>query len=316
MTEITPSAAHHRIDELDYLKGIMIVLMISFHLVYIGDSYPYAKQVVYTFHMPVFLVISGYLMNMRKEPRRFLEMMLWFAVPYVVMESGYTVMASLLPIREHINHLTPAVFAEKLFLHPLGPYWYLHTLMLCGLTCYAVFHRDWRMGLLSRYILTGLLFAAYAHLGIVSLSLSLYFLAGVIVQQSSLTFLQVFRSSPWAVLPVILLATCPENLNHGTAGGALIVYLVMSTCLAVYPYLGKKIGDVLLFLGRNTLPLFLFSPIFTILCKPLVPLLSFDPTGLLFLAVSLVICITGSMAICWVMTRRKWTNIFKLRVIS
>ena len=29
-----------RIEELDYLKGIFIILMITFHLVYIGDSYP------------------------------------------------------------------------------------------------------------------------------------------------------------------------------------------------------------------------------------------------------------------------------------
>ena len=53
----------NRIAELDYLKSIFILLMIVFHLVYIGDKYPYAKALVYTFHMPAFLVISGYVMN-------------------------------------------------------------------------------------------------------------------------------------------------------------------------------------------------------------------------------------------------------------
>ena len=100
-----------RIDELDYLKCIMIVLMISFHLAYFSATYPYGHEVVYTFHMPVFLLISGYLMNMQKTPREFLTTIFWFAVPYVVMESGYTIMASMLPINEHIDHLTPAVFA-------------------------------------------------------------------------------------------------------------------------------------------------------------------------------------------------------------
>ena len=33
----------NRIAELDYLKSIFILLMIVFHLVYIGDKYPYAK---------------------------------------------------------------------------------------------------------------------------------------------------------------------------------------------------------------------------------------------------------------------------------
>ena len=56
----------NRVKEIDYLKCVFIVLMVIFHLVYVGDKYPYAKQVVYTFHMPVFLLISGYLANMDK----------------------------------------------------------------------------------------------------------------------------------------------------------------------------------------------------------------------------------------------------------
>lgn len=43
-----------RIDELDFLKGIFIILMITFHLVYIEDSYPYAKRIVYLFDEVVF----------------------------------------------------------------------------------------------------------------------------------------------------------------------------------------------------------------------------------------------------------------------
>ena len=57
----------HRIKELDYLKSILILLMVAFHLVYIGDKYPYIKQIVYTFHMPAFLIISGYLTNVQKD---------------------------------------------------------------------------------------------------------------------------------------------------------------------------------------------------------------------------------------------------------
>ena len=117
-----------RIKELDYLKGVMIILVITFHLVYFEHLYPYAKQVVYTFHMPVFLVISGYLMNISKKWGAFMLTIVGLVIPYLVMESSYTVMASLLPINEHIDHLTAGVFFDKLLLHPLGPYWYLHTL--------------------------------------------------------------------------------------------------------------------------------------------------------------------------------------------
>lgn len=78
-----------RVKEIDYLKCIFITLMIIFHLVYIGDKYPYAKQIVYTFHMSAFLIISGYLANNRKDARSFLRKFLWIFIPYACMEAAY-----------------------------------------------------------------------------------------------------------------------------------------------------------------------------------------------------------------------------------
>ena len=48
-----------RIKELDFLKGVLILLVISFHLVWFEQLHPDIKQVVYSFHMPGFLLISG-----------------------------------------------------------------------------------------------------------------------------------------------------------------------------------------------------------------------------------------------------------------
>ena len=76
---------------------------------------------------------------------------------------------------------------------------------------------------------------------------------------------------------------------------------VISSLLWSYkllPYKGRTGG---VFLGRNSLVLYVFSPIFTILCKQFVPYLRFDPTGLLFLIVSLAFCVAGSLAIAWAM---------------
>ena len=94
----------NRIAELDYLKSIFILLMIVFHLVYIGDKYPYAKALVYTFHMPAFLIISGYVMNIAKGIRPFLRTMWWIFIPYAVMETGYVIMSAILPVRESVEY--------------------------------------------------------------------------------------------------------------------------------------------------------------------------------------------------------------------
>jgi fucose 4-O-acetylase-like acetyltransferase len=139
--DVGVNVAKERVGELDFLKGVLILLVIAFHLVHFSTTYPYAKQVVYTFHMPAFLMLSGYLMNFEKDVRSYLRTLLWLFVPYLIMESGYVIMASILPIREHIDSLTLGVFIDKLLLHPIGPYWYLQTLVICGLLWYAL--RRW-----------------------------------------------------------------------------------------------------------------------------------------------------------------------------
>ena len=292
-----------RIKELDYLKGILILLVISFHLVWFEQLHPFAKQVVYTFHMPGFLLISGYLMNISKPPKDFLRTLLWLAVPYIIMESGYIVMASLLPIREHIDRLTPMVFLDRLLLHPLGPYWYLHTLILCGGLYYYIYNNV-QKGPTTRFLLIGIVYYILARVfGILSFSSALYFLAGAAIHQSGIRFLAFFRPSHFSLLAFVLLVSLSNNPNQTSFVGALIAYFAISSLLSLYRSLPPRgeVGRGAVFLGRNSLVLYIFSPIFTILCKQFVPYLQFDHTGLLFLLVSLIFCVSGSLLIAWLM---------------
>lgn len=302
-----------RIKELDYLKGVMIIFVITFHLVYFEHLYPYAKQVVYTFHMPVFLVISGYLMNINKKWKDFILSISGFALPYIVMESGYVVMVSLLPINEHIDHLTLGVFISKLLFHPLGPYWYLHSLILCGITYYVVFRYS-HAKQLTRFILMGLVFYLYSHvLSILSFTSSVFFLIGVILRQCEMDFMRFFQSSSLALLAFLLLIFHEQFLSPSTLGGILIIYLVISGCLLVYKYSYRLVGNSILYFGRKSMLLYVFSPIFTILCKQIVPCLAFDNTGILFLIVSLIVCIGGSLCIGYVMDALRISPLFFMK---
>ena len=299
-----------RIDELDFLKGVLIILMISFHLVYFSELHPYAKQVVYTFHMPGFLMMSGFLMNVSKPWKAVLLSMLSYAVPYLIMESGYIAMASVLPIREHIDHLTVPVFLDRLLLHPIGPYWYLQTLIICGLL-YALVSRLPRLTTVTRLLMLGIAFYILADcLGIMAFGCTMYFLAGVALKHSNIPFTNVFQPSALSITAFTLLAMHPCNLQMQTAGGALMVWLIISSLLFIYKYTSGKARATLLYLGRNSMPLFLFSPIFTFLCKPLVPYLRFDTTGLIFLFLSLIICISGSLCVDWIMRRTGLSQLF------
>ncbi len=334
-----------RVRELDYLKGILILLVISFHLVWFEQLHPDIKQVVYCFHMPGFLFMSGYLMNISKPPRQFLRTLLWLAVPYLFMASGYIYVASLLPIADHIDCLTPTVFLDRLLLHPLGPPWFLHALILCGATYYWTFFffplkgespaakealplreglgGSARWGWLC-FLLIGIVYYVLSHIcGILSFSSALYFLAGAALRQSGINFLTFFLPTRLSVVAFALLACFSDNPNQASLNGALIAYFAISSLLSIYkqtlsnsplkgeggprgeadnksPFKGDLEGPFL-FLGRNSLMLYVFSPIFTVICKQFVPYLKFDPTGLLFLAVSLAFCVSGCLLIAWLM---------------
>lgn len=318
MVTTPPTKPQTRILELDYLKCVFILLMIVFHLVYIGNRYPVAKAFVYTFHMPGFLIISGYLLHVQKPVPQFLRYIQWNFVPYLLMESGYVAMASILPIREHIQQLTFGLFLDKLFFHPLGPYWYLHTLMLCGIVTYFVAQFASRHRLL---MLLGVLLCLWvlALLGLVTWINAVYFCVGVALRLYHRPFVDTFHPAWWSLIGVVLVVTCvPNALQRHTIGGMLIVYFVISFLLWLYPYLPKGMAKISLFIGRNSLILLLFSPMFTVLSKLFQSYLLFEPSGMLFMLVALLFTVVGSFTVAYILQKLHvaWYVFGKSRIIK
>lgn len=302
----------NRIEQIDYLKSICIILMVAFHLVYFTTKHPYLHQMVYTFHMPIFLMISGYLTHIDRPLKSSLKKILWLFIPYVIMESGYVIMASILPINEHIDHLTPLVYLNKIFLHPIGPYWYLHTLIICYIVGQIGGLLRKKISLSSYIILLGVVFYGLAQgIHIINFPNTMYFMIGLLISLMGKDFTKLFPATFVAAIPLILLFIPPglslpfEILNKSTIRGIMVVYFMISFLLATYKLILKnnKINRFLLKIGRNTLPILLFSPIFTILCKVLVKPLMFEPTGILFMMISVAITISASLAIAWTMDK-------------
>lgn len=299
-----------RIEELDFLKCVFIILMIIFHLVYIGDKYPYLKSVVYTFHMSGFLIISGYLLNTKKEILPFLRMILWIIIPYALMETCYVIMASILPVREHIAVLSPLVIVKKIFIAPIGPYWYLHTLILCSVVWYFL-DRMKLFNNMSRLILVGICYFVLSYyFGLLSFDNAIYFMAGILIRKSGITFISAFQPCKLSLLPLILLCCFLNNLKRGTLAGITITYLSVSFLLSIYQYLPSKLKKISGFIGHNTLILLLFSPVFTLLSKQFIPLFSFDSTGILFTCVAVTFTLFGSFGIVWIMDQLNTTRFF------
>ncbi|EJX04387.1 membrane protein containing Acyltransferase 3 domain protein [gut metagenome] len=291
--------SRERISQLDFLKCVCIVLMVIFHLVFIGEKFPYAKQIVYTFHMPIFLLISGYLVRADRDALPFFKSQWWLLVPYVALELPYLVLSGLLGVRGGETDLSPFHIAYRVVADPLGPYWYLHTLLICNLSLWTVRHLLYKIGWLYQLGAFGaiLLLWVYAT-GWIS-DIVFYYFLGVAISLSGTPFLQLFRPSLTSLLLAAAICIYPNNLHYNTPFGIFLVYLVIKWLLWCYDRISTPLHQLSRFIGQNTLVILLFSPIFTLLAKPLVPLLAFDPTGMLFLIIATTIAITGSFAIAW-----------------
>ncbi|MGI6231632.1 MAG: OpgC domain-containing protein [Prevotella sp.] len=99
-----------------------------------------------------------------------------------------------------------------------------------------------------------------------------------------------------------------------------ITVLVLAFCfLSVTAYLKKFIHgkplEVALYVGRNTLPIYMFHPIFTMAGKFILPAFQFDGTGILHAIVVILMGIWGSIFIGKVLDKCHLSFIFGKQTI-
>ena len=309
--------ANARVHQLDYLKGIFILLMVLFHLALVEETYPVLREAVYTFHMSAFLIISGYLANVDKRPAAFAKGLLGIAVPYLIFETLYILMqyfwGSGLGAHNAIDSLTATDFVTRILTMPTGPYWYLHTLVIC-IVVYWLIYRVLRLQGISGLALSGLVLYGLS-LVIEGLDWSnvIYFLIGVFILRSGYSFLKVITPSFIAALPLVVLFAFRENFHNGSLAGVAITVLVISLLLAVYPYCFKVVRDGLCYIGRNSLAIVVFSPVFTVLTKKAAPLFSFDSTAIIFALIALTLIVACCLLCAYLSDRLRISRIVFFR---
>ena len=292
-----------RIHQLDYLKGIFILLMVLFHLAPVYENYRMLQAAVYTFHMAAFLIISGYLANIDKNLQKFCWGMLRLVIPYVVFETVHFLLVYLFGSAMHANnyvaYLSLSGILHSVLAEPSNPYWYLHTLIISTIVYYLTYNASKLKGI-SAFIFTGLilyvltLFITKFHWENV-----MYFLIGVYISKSGRNFLEAIPASPLALIPLCILFSFWENYHRGSLAGIAITILVISFLLFAYNYIGNGTRRLLHYLGSNSLAILVFSPIFTVITKMAVPYFSFDPTVICFAVLALIFVVVGCLFCAW-----------------
>ncbi len=282
-----------RSSELDFVKGVLITLMVLFHLSYFVERHVALTEWVYTFHMSGFLVISGFLFNAEKDWHGFGKTLRSIAVPYVVFEVVYLValgvLGSYMRTNNHIE-LSPITVLKGLAVAPVGTYWYLHTLLICMAVCYGVNRlrlNAWNTVMLGGSALCALSLVVY---GLEAYNVA-YFLIGWALRRYGGALLRVVKPSLVAAAPVVLITLTCTNLHRATLPGVALTLSMMSLLCGVYRFTPPQLLKAVTFLGKNSLCIVLFSSFFTVCTKLYVRFFAFDVSGMLWALVSTLLVV-------------------------
>ena len=127
-----------RNTDIDWIRAILIILMILIHIVSFGNAYPQLKAGILSFMMPTFLIITGYLVNIGKSPKEMGRYLMCLALPYVIMVTGFSVLSYFMPVRDGITELSLSQICEKIFVTSIGPYWFIQTMISAAFSITSV----------------------------------------------------------------------------------------------------------------------------------------------------------------------------------
>ena len=316
-----------RNTDIDWIRAILIILMILIHIVSFGNAYPQLKAGILSFMMPTFLIITGYLVNIEKSSKEMGRYLMCLALPYVIMVTGFSVLSYFMPVRDGITELSLSQICEKIFVTSIGPYWFIQTMIICGILYYVSFKGAiWgtlRQGKTTMSTTTSLfIFATLLLLQsktpALSPSAATYYFIGAVLRQCHIGFDRIFRPSPVALLLWLLLLGMEEWYDWGTLAIVFYCWCCISSLMWIHSLINhlqdnacvRKTEATLLYIGRNTLPIYLFHPIFTMAAKFYHPLFSWDRSEIIFALVTIFIAIAGSIGIAKMMEKTRLAYLF------
>ena len=282
-----------RIKEIDMAKGLLILLMVAYHLGLFNTKYPHACQIIHTFVMPGFLLISGYLFSVNKEPRKFLKGLYGIFVPYVVFEIIYLLGVGMLGryigASNVFNGGALALLSNMAF-SPSGTYWYLHTLAICLTVNYLV----------NRYVTKGLSGILVSSIILYALSIVIsgfkweniiYFIIGALFRNGN-SIINEKLKSPISILCFVLITVFANDISRCSIAGIGLTLTSLGLIFDLKDRIPKRISDYISYIGRNSLAILLFSPLFTVVTKFYAPFFAFDESAILWTVFSLSLIVS------------------------
>ncbi len=281
------------------------------HLVPLKEQYPEFQQAILGFVVPLFLFVTGYLVNIDKTKVQFTKYLLGILVPYVVMELFYILVAQFVSVNNvpGIDSLQDIIMV--LVVNPVGPYWYLHSMLICGTVYYVVFlwFHSCRL-----YVFVSALLAIAFFTPLLNVGVAMAYFAGVLVRKSKIEFERIFPTTPFAFFVIVLTMAYSMCVSRNFASWYTLYPVVMSvSMISALLWLQKYAckWQFVDFVGKNTLPIFLFHPIFTMLAKTFFACFALSNSCLIIYTVlTVVVSVIGSLAIAYILDTTRLSLFF------
>lgn len=267
----------HRIDWIDALKGFAILTVVIGHCItdsLSSQTFPeYAallqmmNDAIYSFHMPLFFMISGYVFYLTKSYRKWKTKVLDFSIVYVIWST--LMWFSKYMMSGDVNHPVTIIDLVSIVYKPIMVYWYLYVLIILYaiVSCLRWERVSWRLWSIS----------AVAAIAVKTMQLDIgmlnnviyhmcYFLTEGVLLQTGL--LQKLKLKHATFLSALVLMNCIFYFR-GTPTAALVVaakQFLIASCLSLLCFLAFSrlgVNAALRVMGVNTLQIYVMHCFFT-----------------------------------------------------
>jgi len=283
----------------DFIKGLAIILMVYGHLTMVGSWANWqnnATSWIYTFHMPLFLMISGIFFSVGSDPSgKMKKLLLRIGVPYLLFISLYLLGLKLIQqVGIATSNAPPSSaldFVKIVLLFPRGGYWFLHSLLLIQFSLLLGRLVAKRMGKTGEatagLLLSSLFMLLLSAFGVVQTRTILYFLIGMAIQSIAGRTLK----APFllGVGGMVLVWTTDYYLQLNAFGGFTLTEVVWCISILIATWgLADRFSAahgtrVVAWVGRNSLSVLVFHAIFVTMFKPVSEwCVRLEPTGWLY----------------------------------
>ena len=272
-----------RVTWVDMARGVAIILVVLGHIISNGrssdilatDVWKVTYNLIYSFHMPLFFFISGYLSGWTNESpglksKRFLRREVCLIVPYVAFCLLYLLFKVVFAGGESVVH--PQTMGEILYIgiKPIGEYWFLYALIVFNAVLYLVDMITVLVGeRFRKYLLISvwIIGIVYAHINPLdgtflegldkSLPFLHYFIAGCLIKEFQIKVDGKRVIAMALLLGVLSIVTIYFKVFKGVSHASLSACAAYATIGFIVTALQSVRCGAVEYLGANTMPIYL-----------------------------------------------------------